>query len=546
MATIEAVARDRPAADASLRLTFARFVLTPVCVLLIAGISFRDLLAAVIGDDWIPRVQLHLQFNSLPFLIVFLPCTFVLYALYRATALANWILTLAGLAFYATAGMFYLVPLLFTCFFDYLIGAYLARAEDERRRKIAFFSSLAVQLSLLCVFKYAGWLSSEFAGLFAALGLGVSFAPLALPLPPGISFYTFHTISYTADIYQRKLQPRGRLIDYVTFVGFFPQLIAGPIARASELLPQIAVSRPAVSAAQMEEALWLIVWGLFKKIALADNLGLVVEQAAAELAQPRHGGIGYVFMIGFAGQIYCDFSAYTDIARGIAKLFGIELPRNFLTPYFATSPSDFWQRWHISLSGFVRSYLYNPIVIRAVRKRAARGLPVSPKDLASPVPFLTVFAWPTLLTMSLLGLWHGAGFGFIFWGFYHGTLLVLYRLVPLDELLQNHFKHVGKVLAALIMFLLVCVGLIFFRASAGDILPLLASLAWWPAYSLPLLLIGGLILATELIGYRSGTEFVDVYPALPWGARAALLVAAFYGIVFLGAGQTFEFIYFQF
>src|SRR5262249_19790235 len=190
-------------------------------------------------------------------------------------------------------------------------------------------ASVVVHLSLLSAFKSAGCLWSELRALFAVLGIGLTFAPLALPLPPGISFYTFHTISYTADIYRRQFRPRGRLIDYITFVGFFPQLIAGPIARAPELLPQVASTRPAACAAQAEEAFWLIAWGLFKKISLADNFGLLVSQATAELAHPRHGGIGYVFMIGFAGQIYCDFSAYTDIARGIAKLFGIELPRNF-------------------------------------------------------------------------------------------------------------------------------------------------------------------------------------------------------------------------
>src|SRR5262249_21414961 len=156
-----------------------------------------------------------------------------------------------------------------------------------------------------------------------------------------------------------------------------------------------AATRPAVSAAQAEEALWLIAWGLFKKISLADNFGLVVGQATAELGQPHHGGVGYIFMIAFAGPIYCDFSAYTAIARGIGKLFGIELPRNFLTPYFATSPSEFWQRWHISLSRFVRLYIYDPIVLRALRKRSARGLSVSPKALAAPAPFFTVFVWPT-------------------------------------------------------------------------------------------------------------------------------------------------------
>jgi D-alanyl-lipoteichoic acid acyltransferase DltB (MBOAT superfamily) len=329
-----------------------------------------------------------------------------------------------------------------------------------------------------------------------------------------------------------------------------PQLIAGPIARASELLPQVAARRPAVSATQAEEALWLIAWGLFKKIALADNFGLVVGQAVAALAQPRHAGIGYVFMIGFAGQIYCDFSAYTDIARGLGKLFGIELPRNFMTPYFAVSPSDFLQRWHMSLSRFVRLYIYDPIVVHTLRKRTARGLPVSPKALAAPVPFFTVFVWPTLLTMSLLGLWHGAGFGFIAWGFYHGVLLVLYHVWPVDKVLQKRFEKAGKPLAAILMFLLSCIGLIFFRAPAEDVLPLFSSLAWLPAYSLPLLLLllllGSVVLVTDLIGYRRGGEFVDVYPALSWWARALLLIGVFYGIVFLGPSQKYEFIYFQF
>ena len=184
MATIEAVARNTPAPDTSLRLTLARVLLTPLCALLIAVISFRDFLAAALGEDWLPRIQLHLQFNSLPFLFLFLPCTFILYALYRRTALANWILTLAGLAFYATAGLIYLVPLVFTCVFDYVIGAYLARAQDERRRRIAFIASVAVQLFLLSVFKYAGWLSTELAGALAAVGMGVNFGHLALPLPP--------------------------------------------------------------------------------------------------------------------------------------------------------------------------------------------------------------------------------------------------------------------------------------------------------------------------------------------------------------------------
>src|SRR5262249_15758375 len=276
------------------------------------------------------------------------------------------------------------------------------------------------------------------------------------PSPGAFPFNPPHPIPPPADIYRRKFQPRGRLIDYVTFVGFSPQLIAGPIARASELLPQVASTRPAVSAAQAEEAFWLIAWGLFKKISLADNFGLLVGQATAELARPHHGGVGYIFMIAFAGQIYCDFSAYTDIARGVAKLFGIELPRNFLTPYFATSPSEFWQRWHISLSRWLRDYLYIPLGgEREGRLKTLRNL-----------------AFP----MFLGGLGHGAGFGFIVWGLYHGALLVLYRLLPIDDLLRRYFKHVGHVLAVLVMFAFVCIGWLFFRAPSGDLFPLFASL----------------------------------------------------------------------
>ena len=318
-----------------------------------------------------------------------------------------------------------------------------------------------MQLSLLCTFKYAGWLTGEINGMAAALGLGIAITQLTLPLPPGISFYTFHTISYTADIYQRKFKPTGKFVDYVTFVAFFPQLIAGPIARASELLPQVAARRPAVSPEERERAFTLIAWGLFKKTCVADNLGLIVAQTGAALQQPNAGGLGYIYMYAFAAQIYCDFSAYTDIARGLAKLFGIELTRNFLTPYLSKSPSDFWQRWHISLSRWLRDYLYIPL------GGNHRGRLITLRNLA--------------ITMFLGGLWHGAGVGFIVWGLYHGLLLVLYRLLPIDRLLQERFGRTGSILAIVLMFNLVCVGWIFFRATSSELLPLFTSLTALPS-----------------------------------------------------------------
>jgi D-alanyl-lipoteichoic acid acyltransferase DltB (MBOAT superfamily) len=509
-----------------------RGLIAATAVGLIATSALSNFLYSIPELDWIPRAQLYMQFNSYGFLLIFLPGTVVLYMLYRESPIANWILASASLVLYATVGLIYLVPLLFTCIFDYLAGAYLARASDERRRKIVFVASVTIQLSLLCMFKYAGWLSGEFNSLASSLGLGIAIAQVSLPLPPGISFYTFHTISYTADIYRRKFQPRGNVIDYVTFVGFFPQLIAGPIARASELLPQVAAKRPPISASQAEEALWLIGWGLFKKMCLADNFGLLVTQATAQLPA---AGVGYIFMYAFAAQIYCDFSAYTDIARGVARLFGIELTRNFLTPYFSLSPSEFWQRWHISLSRWLRDYLYIPLGGDHYGR------------------------WKTLrnlgITMFLGGLWHGAGIGFIAWGLYHGLLLVLYRLLPIDEILRKSLKKVGTAIAMVLMFNLVCIGWIFFRAKGTEILPLFSSMSGLPSIEpgaatrhlcAYVAIFGIPLVATELLAYRKGVEFVDLYGRMPWWVRSILYVAIFYAIVFFAAREQNEFIYFQF
>jgi alginate O-acetyltransferase complex protein AlgI len=522
----------RPAPAIAALAALPKALIGAICFGILFWAFFNDRLAATPGLEWLPRLRLRMEFNSIPFMALFVPCTFALYAMLRGTRLANWVLLLSSLGIYATVGAIYLIPLLFTCLFDYAVGAFLARSANGRFRKAAFVVSVSVQLFLLCAFKYAGWLSGEFNGLMATLGLGVMVTQIALPLPPGISFYTFHTISYTADIYQRKFKPTGSFVDYVTFVAFFPQLIAGPIARASELLPQIAARRPAISPEECERAFTLIAWGLFKKTCVADNLGLIVSQTALTLQQPTAGGVGYIYMYAFAAQIYCDFSAYTDIARGLAKLFGIELTRNFLTPYLSKSPSDFWQRWHISLSRWLRDYLYIPL------GGNHRGRLITLRNLA--------------ITMFLGGLWHGAGIGFIIWGLYHGLLLILYRLLPIDRFLQDRFGRAGSVFAIVLMFNLVCVGWIFFRATSAELLPLLASLAALPSITHHGVLLWGLTLfglplvATELLAYRHNVEFVDLLGGLPWPARASLYVALFYGIVFFAARSQNEFIYFQF
>jgi alginate O-acetyltransferase complex protein AlgI len=480
-----------------------------------------------------------MTFNSYEFLFLFLPCAIIIYSLVRETRFVNWFLSAASLLFYGFAGPLYLIPLLFTCIFDFIVGRLIDPDKRHEYRNLLFILSLCVQLGLLAVLKYAGWLAGVFNDLAPWLALGMSLPTFSLILPPGISFYTFHTISYTADVYRARFKPHNSLIDYVTFVAFFPQLIAGPIARASSLLPQVAARRPPITWAGAEVAVWLICWGLFKKITLADNFGqltgLIGEQLTPGAVQ---GGMGLLFAYAFAGQIYCDFSAYTDIARGVANLFNIELTRNFLTPYFAMSPADFWRRWHISLSTWLRDYLYIPLGgERHGRIKTLRNL---------------------VITMLLGGLWHGAGFGFVVWGLYHGLLLIVYRVFRVEENILLVFgKHAGRAVAILLMFHLVCFGWIFFRATDAQVLPAVTSIGAllvgkvmeWSVlrdFGYGLLLYGLPLLLTESIAYRKEREFVDLYEHWSWPKKAIIYVLLFYGVVMFGARVQSEFIYFRF
>jgi len=481
----------------------------------------------------------HLTFNSFDYLLAFLPVVFVGYRLLMTTRYVNVWLCLASLFFYATAGIYYLVPLVFTCVFDFLVGQRIGPSSAFVHRKALFVASVAIQIGLLATFKYAGWLTAESNALFAWLGFGVALPVLSLILPPGISFYTFHTISYTADIYRGKFKPHNSLVDYITFVVFFPQLVAGPIARASDLLPQVAAKRPPITWPQAESALWLIVWGLLKKICLADNFAHLVALTETNIRSGSpSAGAGLLFAYCFAGQIYCDFSAYTDIARGSARLFNLELTRNFRTPYFAASPSEFWTRWHISLSTWLRDYLYIPLGgDREGRFKTLRNLAI---------------------TMFLGGLWHGAGIGFIAWGLYHGALLVIYRVGRVEErILKVLGSRLGKTVAVVLFFHLVCVGWIFFRATANEVVPLLESIGRLAIGVSPdrqfmldigwgLVLFGAPLAVTEAAAYRRGVEFSDLYQDWHWIAKAAMYVAIFYAIVFFGAREHNEFIYFQF
>ena len=368
-----------------------------------------------------------MQFNSYIFIFVFLPLVLGGYLLLRRTKFANAFMLLASLYFYAVGALWYLAPFFVTALIDFFVGQQIEGSDDQTYRKRMLVISVVANLGLLSVFKYTGWLTSDLSLLLAPYG--IAFTPIALALPPAISFYTFQSMSYTIDIYRREFKPYRNVIDYLSFVSFFPHLVAGPIMRARDLLPQLARIRSLPSAATVSGAMFMILFGLFQKTVLADNFGGLVESIQRMMANPGAAlppGMGLIFAYAFAFQIYCDFAAYTTIARGVARLFGVDLMRNFLTPYFSTNPSEFWSRWHISLSTWLRDYLYIPL------GGNQHGPLLTMRNL--------------MITMLLGGLWHGAGIFFIIWGLYHGLLLVLYRLVPIDEILIRRLGRFGKIL----------------------------------------------------------------------------------------------------
>jgi D-alanyl-lipoteichoic acid acyltransferase DltB (MBOAT superfamily) len=373
--------------------------------------------------------------------------------------------------------------------------------------------------------------------LSALLGsIGVELPPLArnVVLPVGISFYTFQTLSYTLDIYRGRLEPTRNVIDFALFVAFFPQLVAGPIERASRLLPQIMDDRRAPTWQGISSGSWLILWGLFKKVVIADNVAKLVDGVYQSGADPT-GIEVLVATYAFAVQIYCDFSGYTDIARGVARFFGIELILNFKWPFFATSPSDFWRRWHISLSTWLRDYLY--ISLGGNRRAPGRV-------------YLNLMA-----TMLLGGLWHGAAWNFVIWGIYHGSLLVAQRL--LRPMLSQLAPSAGagrvlwRVLEWFVTFQLMAFGYMIFRApTLDDLIRLIGTLltsidpGMAPTWIGPLVVLLAPLLLVHVAQARSGDKEVVLQWPLP--ARVLTYSTLICAIVVLGEDFGAPFIYFQF
>lgn len=402
-----------------------------------------------------------MSFVSITFLL-FLPIVFGLHWLCRSGRQQNLVLILASYTFYAWWDWRFCGLMALSTMVDYGLGLALGKAERTWLRRLLVTTSVLANLSILGIFKYCNFFLDNATAALNQIGWQLDDLTLNVVLPVGISFYTFQTLSYTIDIYRRKLDPVSDIIAYLAFVSFFPQLVAGPIERASNLLPQFAPKR-VFNHDDARSGLLLMLWGVAKKLLIADRLAVIVNETYGSYEFQSGPALGLA-TICFAFQIYCDFSAYSDIARGTARLFSIQLIRNFNYPYFATSLADFWRRWHISLSTWFRDYVYIPLggnrCSSLLRKRNL------------------------LITFLLSGIWHGAAWTFVAWGLLHGLFVDVGNkgadqdVVPVKgfgDFLKRRlitFCRIG------LTFTLVCIGWVFFRAeSMGQAILILKQMA---------------------------------------------------------------------
>jgi alginate O-acetyltransferase complex protein AlgI len=462
-------------------------------------------------------------FNSLVFLFAFLPVTYAVFWLLRSAPARYVWLTLTGYVFYGYWDPRFCLLMLFSTLVSYLAGIGILRfGHVPRQRRALLAVAVSVDLLLLGFFKYAGFLARSANGVLEAAGLGAAVPVVDVVLPVGISFYTFHTISYMVDAYRGQITPTRNFFEFSAYVSLFSQLVAGPIVR----FRQIERDLEAIAAADRTRELALgcsfFVFGLVEKVLVADSLAHFVDPAFADPAALSMAG-AWGATLGYTLQLYFDFSGYSSMAVGLGLLFGLHIPINFNSPYKARNPSDFWGRWHISLSTCMRDYLYIPLGgNRHGAWRTHRNL---------------------MLTMAIGGLWHGAAWTFVVWGVYHGVLLVLYRhLAP-------WWDRAPALAQRAAMFLLALLGWVPFRASSfGDSAVVLGKLFSAPAgfHDVPLVLAA--LLALGLAWAAFGPNVFDFHREHRPTAPRALALAAVFGLclaVIVG-NRNSPFLYFQF
>ena len=477
-----------------------------------------------------------LIFSSGLFLFMFLAFTFVYMLLRHHTTARLLFVTLFSYYFYYKSSGFYFFLLAVVTISDWLIGAQVGRLRNEGRKLAAQWMvalSMVIDLALLCYFKYTNF----FFGSISQI-IGNNFQPWDIFLPVGVSFFTFQSMSYTIDIYRGHVKPLRRLLDYAFFVSFFPQLVAGPIVKAREFVPQI--HRPlTITSRMMGEGVFLILIGLFKKAVISDYISLNYVDRIFDNPALYTGIETLLGVYGYTVQIYCDFSGYSDMAIGIALLLGFRFPQNFNAPYTSASITEFWRRWHISLSSWLRDYLY--ISLGGNRKGKFRT-------------YLNNF-----LTFLICGLWHGAAFNFIIWGAWHGLGVVAHKLFS-QEVLHHDRRYrshgVKRFFAVIITFHFCVLGWIMFRAtdiSQWSIILHNIFLELHPEYFWPVIdsfrLVFALIafaLISHWLPYTWQRRMTAILSRSGVVVHALLLTAVIYIIIQVRSSDIQPFIYFQF
>jgi alginate O-acetyltransferase complex protein AlgI len=464
-------------------------------------------------------------FTSHLFLFAFLPVALIGWWALRPPALRLTWLTLASYVFYAAWSLKFLPLMLASTGTDFIAGHVIARSDRAATRRAALVTALTINLGLLALFKYAGFFADSTDGLLALLGLGKPLPAVHLVLPLGISFYTFNSMSYTIDVYRGRIAPERSLLRYCAFVALFPHLIAGPIVRYEQMAHQLARLRPRLTADLSSRGLFFIACGCAKKLLIADSLASHVNGLFANHAHLGLTG-AWLAALGYSLQLYFDFSGYCDIAVGLAFLLGFDFPQNFDSPFTAVNISDFWRRWHMSLSGWLRDYLYIPLGgSRGGTARSARNLAI---------------------VMLLGGLWHGAAATFVVWGAIHGTLLGGHAVLR-----DRGLTPASAAFNRLATFLCIVAAFVVFRAAslaaAGDVLGGMIGLrgvetgarAWSLLHSTPALLIGALLV---FVNVAPNTWRVQFDGSFRRGLAYGLVLAA--GVLAI-AGPS-PFLYYQF
>lgn len=459
--------------------------------------------------------------------VLFIAAVMLFLVVVRNNRVRKLFLLLASYYFYAYWDWRFCSLLLFSTVVDYAVGQALKRTQAEKKRRLLLFVSLACNLGLLGFFKYFNFFVESLQAFLSPLGLHVG--TLNIILPVGISFYTFQTLSYTIDVYRKQMEPCDDFWDFALFVSFFPQLVAGPIVRAADFIPQLNEYRP-LTRDRFYLGFHQFVRGLVKKVLIADHLAMVSDFTFDNIGA-MDGWTIWVGVLCYTGQIYCDFSGYTDMAIGIARAMGYDLCKNFDHPYTATTITAFWRKWHISLSTWLRDYLYIPL--GGNRKGKVRT-------------YINL-----ILTMLLGGLWHGAAWTFVFWGFMHGCALMLDKRFNLSKRLDNA-RFFWKGLGWFYTMLVVIVAWVFFRSPSFESAWICLQKMFIPSHfnegfhwiSLRAVILLPVLAAFHAVSATRWSRLVEL-PADRWYTPVILFLLIY--LVLLFQPQEFTpFIYFQF